>query len=91
MDHRRVNPEPARQLGYRLLTLQGFQSHTGLELRFVNLAFRHRQSPSSKISRHQNYSLSNCPVSGEDLRPQRLRLTLIHTEVSEVAMKRVVG
>ena len=41
MDHRRVNTEPACQLGHRLLTLQRFQRNPRLELGFVNLAFRY--------------------------------------------------
>jgi hypothetical protein len=36
-----MNPEPARQLGNRLLTLQRFQRHFRLELWSVLLPFRH--------------------------------------------------
>jgi len=42
MDHGRVNAEPARQLGYRLLALQSLKGNTRLELGIVLLALRHR-------------------------------------------------
>jgi hypothetical protein len=41
MDHRRMNPEPARQLSGGFLALQGFQRDLRLELRRMLLAFRH--------------------------------------------------
>jgi hypothetical protein len=41
MNHRRVNAKPARQLGNRLLTLQGIKRNPCFELRLVLLAFRH--------------------------------------------------
>src|SRR5690606_28778431 len=41
VNHRRMNPDPARQLGSSSLTLQGFQSDLRLELRRVLFAFRH--------------------------------------------------
>ena len=37
----KLNPEPARELGNRLLTLQRFQRHLRLELRQMLLPFRH--------------------------------------------------
>ena len=40
-DHRRMNPEPAHQLGHRLLTFQRIKSHLRLELRRMLLPFRH--------------------------------------------------
>jgi hypothetical protein len=42
MNHCRVNAKPARQLGNRLLALQGFQRNPRLELGLVLLPFRHR-------------------------------------------------
>src|SRR6056297_434477 len=41
VDHRRMNPEPACQLGHRLLTLQRLKRHLRLELRRMLLPFRH--------------------------------------------------
>ena len=41
VDHRRMNPEPAAQFGYRLFTLQRLQRHLRLELRHMLLSFRH--------------------------------------------------
>jgi len=63
MDHRRVDAEPARQLGNRLLA--PFRATRALNsglccLRFVIAALR-----SLKTSRHRLRSLRHCPISGE--------------------------
>jgi len=42
MDHRWVNTKPARQLGNRLLALQGFKGNACFEIRLVLLALPHR-------------------------------------------------
>jgi len=41
VDHRRMNPDPARQLGGGLLALQGLQRDLRLELRRMLFPFRH--------------------------------------------------
>ncbi len=41
MDHRRVDAEPARQLGNRLFALQGLKGNPRFESGLVLLTFRH--------------------------------------------------
>lgn len=41
VDHRRMNPEPACQIGHRPYTCKRFKRHPRLELRRTLLPFRH--------------------------------------------------
>jgi hypothetical protein len=54
MNHRRVYVETARQLGDRLLTLQGLQGNPYLKLGLMLLALRHRRSPLVKDQQTPN-------------------------------------
>ena len=59
MNHRRVYVETARQLGDRLLTLQGLQGNPCLKLGLMLLALRHRRSPLVKDQQTPNLQLAS--------------------------------
>jgi hypothetical protein len=65
MDHRRMHTEPARQLGYRLFTLQRFKRPLRLELR--PCCFRFDISDLLLVEDQQTTyrSLRQCPNFGE--------------------------